>query len=265
MIFIANIIVTKLFFNDLKYGPSPLRLDLPGCFATASNGIVWIEFVLFLIVDSAVTGLTFIKGYEHLCYSRSPLAVTLYEDGLLYYICFVLISVANIVIFFAGPPELQNSLTLPSRTIHSMLTSHVILRIRAADWRCRHGISMDLSALAEHSDIRASTPGLDDATDTREPFSITNIAFVSGSSTDMVISNGEIGYSPRLSRTRSRTTRSNSVRWGSGGRSVSLRTANCDGDGSAVELQLFSAEDEVGPSSGSTSTSCATSARRGAE
>lgn len=136
----------------------------------------------------------------------------------------------------------------PTRTIHSMLTSHVILRIRAADNGCRHGVSMDLSALAERSDIIASSSELDGVSEAREPFSITNIAFVSNPSTGDPDAEAEMGCSPRLSRARSRVTRSDRIRWGSRGSSAIWRTGNCDVEGSGIELQLFSAENEAGPS-----------------
>lgn len=107
---------------------------------------------------------------------------------------------------------------------------------------------MDLSALAERSDIIASTPELDGVSDAREPFSITNIAFVSNPSTDDPDAKADIGCSPRLSRARSRATRSDRIKWGSGGSPAIWWTGSCDVEGSGIELQLFSAEDEAGPS-----------------
>lgn len=146
------------------------------------------------------------------------------------------------------PSHCITSFLSPTRTIHSILTSHVILRIRATDNACRHGVSVDLSALAELSVIIASTPESDGVSDAREPFSITNIAFVSSPSTDDPDAKADIGCSPRLSRARSRATRSDRIKWGSGGSPAIWRTGSCDVEGSGIELQLFSAEDEAGPS-----------------
>jgi len=127
---IANVVIANHFFKSLKYGPSPSP-NLVGCFPIQQGNIVWISFVMFLAMESVVVSLTLYKGVDHVQHVKTRLVYTLYEDGLMYYLFFFVITLANIVLYFAGPPELLNTLALPSRVIHSILATHVILRIRA--------------------------------------------------------------------------------------------------------------------------------------
>ncbi|KLO18797.1 hypothetical protein SCHPADRAFT_935845 [Schizopora paradoxa] len=128
--FLVMIVTIPITNTVITNGPAPSPALL-GCFATQQGTLVWISFALFLAMESVVVSLTLYKGIDHVQTVKTRLVYTLYEDGLMYYLFFFVITLANIVLYFAGPPELVNTLALPARVIHSILATHVILRIRA--------------------------------------------------------------------------------------------------------------------------------------
>jgi len=118
---IANVVIANHFFKSLKYGPSPSP-NLVGCFPIQQGNIVWISFVMFLAMESVVVSLTLYKGVDHVQHVKTRLVYTLYEDGLMYYLFFFVITLANIVLYFAGPVSRSVSATINKREIQSLVS-----------------------------------------------------------------------------------------------------------------------------------------------
>jgi len=154
LLVVSMLTFTGLFLDSLKYGPAPSPV-LPGCFATQGSDVVVVSFLVLVLLDTVIVVLAFIKGYVQLRQVNTPFVHTLYEDGLLYYIAFLIVSIANVLLFVAAPPEFANTFTTPLRVIHSILCTHVVLRLRAC--------------------IRDRLQNLD--ADGQAPFTITAVAF----------------------------------------------------------------------------------------
>ncbi|KAL0579724.1 hypothetical protein V5O48_002288 [Marasmius crinis-equi] len=107
--------------QSFRYAPS----DQPGCLLTDASNIVFISYIMLLAGETIVAGLTLVKGYQHLRRTRSPWVVQLYQDGILFYVYLLTLSLGNIITSVVNP-EMGPWLSSPQRTLHSLLSTRVL-------------------------------------------------------------------------------------------------------------------------------------------
>ncbi|KAK7472341.1 hypothetical protein VKT23_000460 [Stygiomarasmius scandens] len=129
-------ILLALFLQTIKYGLPPLP-TVTGCYPTEGGVIIFVDFILLILYESIMLGLTMWVGVKRFRHSRNPLVVTLYRDGIYYFVYTFVISLGNIIVLVAGPPELLDLLNTFQRVMHSILSTRVILHVRIADERVK--------------------------------------------------------------------------------------------------------------------------------
>jgi len=107
-----------------------------GCTQTNGSPIIAIDFILIIIWESAVLGLTLFSGLPsfRVDRGRSLLSVA-YRDGVLFYIYLLAFSIVNITVVIAAPRLLAGILTTMQRAVHSCLSARVILNLREVERR----------------------------------------------------------------------------------------------------------------------------------
>jgi len=118
----------------VQFGPSP-RPDLESCWMMNDpDKILFLDYLMIVIFESIILGLTVYKGIQHFRHSRSNLVMTLYKDGVLYYSYLIVFSLVNVGVLVAAPKP-GPSLIFMQRVLHSILTARILLNLREAAHR----------------------------------------------------------------------------------------------------------------------------------
>jgi len=88
--------------------------------------------VLILIFETVIVILTTLRWYNTIRHSTSPLIVTIYRDGILFFVCLFLVSLVNIIIQSSGPSDLQGLMIGLQSVMHSILSCRIVLHVRKA-------------------------------------------------------------------------------------------------------------------------------------
>ncbi|KAF8148397.1 hypothetical protein B0H34DRAFT_262319 [Crassisporium funariophilum] len=120
-----------LFLSSLEFG----EINHPGfigCFITAANGILTGCWIVLIVWDALTLVLMIIPGVEaYRSRKHTRLYEVVYRDGVLYYVCLFGLSCVNIILIKTLPATYINLLSSLERCLHSMLSSRVLLHIRA--------------------------------------------------------------------------------------------------------------------------------------
>ncbi|KAF8509156.1 hypothetical protein JB92DRAFT_2948664 [Gautieria morchelliformis] len=118
----------------VKFGPSPYP-HLQTCWKMNDPySILYVDYIIVVILESVILGLTIYKVWQILQSIRnhtSSLVVTLYRDGVVYYIYLTTASLANILVF-ATMPQPQPTLVLMQRVLHAIFAARILLNLREA-------------------------------------------------------------------------------------------------------------------------------------
>ncbi|KAJ7058366.1 hypothetical protein C8F01DRAFT_1147999 [Mycena amicta] len=99
---LACIILVSLFLRSMIFSP-PIFPLIPGCNETGGAFIlVGIAFILLLLNETALMAYTLFLGWRKYRHFRNPFVVTLYRDGITYFIFLTLGSATNFAILLAG-------------------------------------------------------------------------------------------------------------------------------------------------------------------
>ncbi|KAF7367473.1 hypothetical protein MSAN_00810200 [Mycena sanguinolenta] len=131
----TTIVLVALFVKSSIFILPPLP-GIPGCFLAMYNRAeVVAPFVIVLLYDTVVIAYTLylgVKNYHHSV--RIPLLVTLYRDGITYYLFLFIVSLLNVFMLLNGTSPTKQALTqffnTFVRVLHSVLSTRVILHIR---------------------------------------------------------------------------------------------------------------------------------------
>ncbi|KAJ7872686.1 hypothetical protein B0H13DRAFT_2349342 [Mycena leptocephala] len=119
---------------SLYYDSPPL--DLPGCDLIGGQFIlVGIPFIIVVLNEVALMSYTMWIGFRAYRHSRNPLVVTLYRDGIMYFVFLSAGSLLNLVILVAGPAHTQDLLNGLLRVVHSIFSCRILLHVREAERR----------------------------------------------------------------------------------------------------------------------------------
>jgi len=100
-----------------------------GCFLSHAGSILIFGYLMVMISETAIAVLTAVKAYRDLRRSRVPWVLKLYQDGLLFYVYLLIISIANVLVPIVAPAMFANWLATPQRVLHSVLCTRVLLLI----------------------------------------------------------------------------------------------------------------------------------------
>ncbi|GJE99945.1 hypothetical protein PsYK624_162210 [Phanerochaete sordida] len=145
------------FLTSLKFEPAQaISPSLRGCLPVAGGNLLYIDFVLLMVFETIVLGLTVVKMVYSFRKSTSPVVVSLYRDGVLFYIYLFAISLVNVVVLKTTPREYANLLSSLQRSLHSMLSARLLMNLREAAVRSRvvaDGAALNSTALAAASGL----------------------------------------------------------------------------------------------------------------
>jgi len=118
------------FVRSVILGASPSPKALPGCFIIYANTTLWIPYLFILIFETCIFAMTLYKLIKDSGHRSSTLARTIYRDGIVFYAYLLSISIVNIAVLNAVPPEMKTTLTGLHRTLHVLFSERIILNIR---------------------------------------------------------------------------------------------------------------------------------------
>ncbi|KAJ7163992.1 hypothetical protein C8R43DRAFT_1122954 [Mycena crocata] len=159
-IVIITIVVVALFLKSLKFG-APVLPSVTGCHMVDGSIILVVAFILVLLNETVLMILTLwskhsIAMASHILYSyfvtqTAPSPAAYYSDG-----AFVVISFANLAVLIWGPVELVDLFTTFLRVMHSVLSTRIVLHVRAASKRELDG---DMTTRTSFADPIFRIPG----------------------------------------------------------------------------------------------------------
>ncbi|KAH8114761.1 hypothetical protein DFH11DRAFT_186305 [Phellopilus nigrolimitatus] len=134
--------MVALVFNTSGFDAvSPINLFHSGCEAVFEKRIEWITIFVVFFFEIAILSLMIIAKRAHLRRSRSELVAILVKDGILYCICIMAVSLVNVFVVKLAPPFISPFLVVTQGTLHNILCTRLLLRLRSADERRLSGIS----------------------------------------------------------------------------------------------------------------------------
>jgi len=147
-LWIVNSYFLNKFLTSLQFEPAQaISPSLKGCLPIAGGNVLFIDFVLLMVFETIVLGLTVVKMVHTSRRSTSPIMRSLYRDGIFFYIYLFAISLVNVVVLLTTPREFANLLSSLQRSLHSMLSARLLLNLREAS--ARSAVLVDGGALGE--------------------------------------------------------------------------------------------------------------------
>ncbi|KAF8965957.1 hypothetical protein BDZ97DRAFT_741517 [Flammula alnicola] len=120
-----------IFLRSLKFGDQPYP-EFVGCFVINANHMLILCWVVLMVWDAVIFSLIMVPGLRAFrAGGNSALMKVVYPDGATYYLYLFFLSSVNIIVVKILPPQYQHLFTSMERCFHSMLTSRVLLHIRA--------------------------------------------------------------------------------------------------------------------------------------
>ncbi|KAF9013814.1 hypothetical protein BDZ89DRAFT_1076826, partial [Hymenopellis radicata] len=124
---IPGIVMAQLELESLVYGPISGR----GCRLIHASPIIMGSYILLLLCETIIAILMCIKARQHLRQPHSSWVNRLYfQDGLLFFIYILFISLANVIVPICKP-ALANWLATPQRVLHSIFCTRILLLIQS--------------------------------------------------------------------------------------------------------------------------------------
>ncbi|KAJ7481745.1 hypothetical protein FB451DRAFT_1237019 [Mycena latifolia] len=128
--FLTSIVLLQLFLQSATYGPPPSP-DIPGCFLTDGNVMfVGLSFIIVLLNDTIIMSYTLWIGLWNFSHSTNPLVLTLYRDGIMYYLFLCIISATNVATLLQAPKPLAQLFNTFLRVLHAVLSTRILLHVR---------------------------------------------------------------------------------------------------------------------------------------
>ncbi|KAH7885773.1 hypothetical protein F5I97DRAFT_1150618 [Phlebopus sp. FC_14] len=109
----------------LSYGPAP-EPGVPGCYETRSNDLLYAFFLLLVVFETVVLGLTAYRASQQLRQSSGPLMRALYVDSIINLLCLLL----NVIVMKTIPPSYDDVFETFPGTMHSVISSRIMFNLR---------------------------------------------------------------------------------------------------------------------------------------
>ncbi|KAG1719653.1 hypothetical protein EDB19DRAFT_1782363 [Suillus lakei] len=121
--------------------------------STRNAAVVYIFLAMF---ESVILILTVYKRVHDYRDFQSGIVVTLYHDGMIYMLCILTVTLANVIIGAAFPSAYSNMFDTLQLVIHSVLASRILFRLRHNNERV-HETSVSLPVLEDMDYLRPSS------------------------------------------------------------------------------------------------------------
>ncbi|GJF00614.1 hypothetical protein PsYK624_169080 [Phanerochaete sordida] len=113
--------------------------SLDGCFLETTQDLLVVDWVLVVVFETAILGLTLVK-FVHARVGLGPIArgttpplmQSLYRDGILFYVYLFGMSLINVVVLVTTSHDLSTLLACLQRAMHSILSVRLLLNLREA-------------------------------------------------------------------------------------------------------------------------------------
>jgi hypothetical protein len=135
---IVGIVATYIYLVRVVVVPSPFPSIVPGCYISHQSSILVAPFIAFLAFEILIVIMTLVKGYRYFRTeqtAQTQLLVTLYRDGVLYFIILMFVSLGNVILLGINPPVYSDLLATYTRAIHAILCCRILLNLRGTSDR----------------------------------------------------------------------------------------------------------------------------------
>lgn len=112
-----------------KYQDPPLITS--GCYQTQRIAIYAINYALLALFEMVILSLNVFQAWRHRRRQGSRLVMHLYWDGIIYVLCILAMTMANIVVIGFLPSEYAESIDTLQAVFHSVLSSRLLFNLRA--------------------------------------------------------------------------------------------------------------------------------------
>ncbi|KAL5504080.1 hypothetical protein ACEPAH_8153 [Sanghuangporus vaninii] len=104
----------------------------PGCVLVFQSTDFWICYLVLLFHETFMLVLILTRAFLSHGYSLSRILRMVVKDGILYYLCVLGTSLANLLVLLLATRNLRTFLILTQGVIHSILCARLLLRLRGA-------------------------------------------------------------------------------------------------------------------------------------
>ncbi|KZO97688.1 hypothetical protein CALVIDRAFT_57756 [Calocera viscosa TUFC12733] len=127
---IACAVLVSQFARTVQYETAPSTI-IEGCFILHASEVLADVWAICLGIELSVLAITMLRGIRHRfgMHCRGTLG-TLYWDAIKFASLMSAISVASLAITYTAPASYMNGTASFQRSLHSILASHVLLRLR---------------------------------------------------------------------------------------------------------------------------------------
>lgn len=127
----SGFVVLSIFLKSITFGDPPYP-GFKSCFLMHSNKDLVFLWALLIIWDTLMMILMLVPAFRaYRSGGNSTLIKVVYRDGVIYYLYLFVLSSTNVVVVKSLPTQHQHLLTSMERMLHSILTSRILLHIRA--------------------------------------------------------------------------------------------------------------------------------------
>jgi hypothetical protein len=112
-----------------KYEDPPLTNS--GCFQTQRIAIYAVNYALLALFETVILSLNVFQAWRHRRRQGSRLIMHLYWDGIVYVLCILAMTLANIIVIGFLPSEYAESINTLQAVLHSVLSSRLLFNLRA--------------------------------------------------------------------------------------------------------------------------------------
>ncbi|KAN0082571.1 hypothetical protein V8E55_008366 [Tylopilus felleus] len=127
----------------------------PGCYLTAGRDgtLVYLFLLVFEMVILFLTVYKYFRSYRDM---RISIVYTIYQDGMFYIVCIILVTFANTIVDGAFPFQFSDLLDIPQITLHSVLASRILFNLRKSTYYERNVTTMDSIMFNDNAFHRSS-------------------------------------------------------------------------------------------------------------
>lgn len=133
-----SILLTVAFVLEVKaghllsYGPPP-SFGGTGCYQTTSADVLFVFFLTLVVTETVILILVLIQARvcsQQMTSAASGLLKSLYRDSIIYIICVMLVSIANVVLMSTISARYNQLFDTFPAVMHSVLSSRIMFDIR---------------------------------------------------------------------------------------------------------------------------------------
>jgi len=127
----TSFVVSGFFLSSIQFENKPYP-TFQGCFIISASRLVYMNWVILMVYEAAILVLMVIPGISaYRIGGDTALHAVVYRDGVIVYIYLFALSTINVIVSISLPHIYLDILWSVERCLHSMLTSRVLLDIRA--------------------------------------------------------------------------------------------------------------------------------------